>query len=224
MTSTALSYDHYRTDGHDECLMGIGSPNAPAILFVPPLFEELNRTRALIAAIMRRVAERGYGCWLPDLPGTGESERRLGRLSWDQWRSAVGVAAKQIGRGEPLAGVASLRGGALLDDVVPACCAWRFAPVGGASLVRDLNRAGLAAGGGTAGYELAPNMVGPLDLAEPHPVDSLRVVRLESDRSEADLKIEGPALWRRSEPESSPPLAAALSDDLANWVRQCAGS
>ncbi len=224
MTSTALSYDHYRTDGHDEWLMGIGSPNAPAILFVPPLFEELNRTRALIATIMRRVAARGYGCWLPDLPGTGESERRLERLSWDQWRAAVRAAADQVGRGNPLAGVASIRGGALLDDVAPAICSWRFAPVAGASLVRDLNRAGLAAGGGNAGYELAPNMVGPLDLAEPHPVDSPRLVRLESDRGEADLKLEGPALWRRSEPESSPSLAASLSDDLANWVSQCAAS
>lgn len=224
MTSPSLLYDHYQTDGHDEWLMGIGSPNAPAILFVPPLFEELNRTRALIAAIMRRVAARGYGCWLLDLPGTGESGRRLGRLSWDQWRSAVGAAAKQVGKGERLAGVASIRGGALLDDVAPARCGWRFAPVGGASLVRDLNRAGLAAGGAMAGYEMAPNMVGPLDLAEPHPIDSLRTVRLESDRNEADLKIEGPALWRRSEPETSAPLAASLSDDLANWVRQCAAS
>lgn len=224
MTSAALSYDHYSSDGHDEWLMVIGSPNAPAILFVPPLFEELNRTRALIAAIMRRVAALGFGCWLPDLPGTGESERQLGRLSWDQWRGAISAAAKQIGRGGPLAGVASIRGGALLDDVAPAHCAWRFAPVAGASLVRDLKRAGLAAGGGTAGYELAPNMAGPIDLAEPHPVDSLRVVRLESDRAEADLKIEGPALWRRSEPETSPALAASLSDDLAKWVRQCAAS
>ena len=224
MTSAAFSYDHYSTDGHEEWLMVVGLPTAPAILFVPPLFEEMNRTRALMTAMMRRVAARGFGCWLPDLPGTGESERQLGRLSWDQWRSAVGAAAKQIGRGGPLAGVASIRGGSLLDDVVPSRCAWRFAPVAGASLVRDLNRAGLAAGGGTAGYELAPNMAGPLDLAEPHPVDALRTVRLESDRGEADLKIEGPALWRRSEPESAPGLAASLSDDLANWVSQCAAS
>ncbi|HEY5722987.1 MAG TPA: hypothetical protein VIT45_11755 [Allosphingosinicella sp.] len=204
--------------------MGIGSPNAPPILFVPPLFEELNRTRALISAVMRGVASRGYGCWLLDLPGTGESVRPLGRLSWDQWRSAVRAAATQVGHGGPLAGVASIRGGALLDDVAPSRCAWRFAPVAGASLVRDLSRAGLAAGGGMAGYELAPNLMGPLDMAEPHPMDSLRVVRLESDRGEADLKIEGPALWRRSEPESSAALAASLSDDIANWVGQCAGS
>jgi hypothetical protein len=204
--------------------MGIGSPNAPPILFVPPLFEELNRTRALIAAIMRGVASKGYGCWLLDLPGTGESERPLARLSWDQWRSAVRAAAKQVGHGSPLAGVASIRGGCLLDDVAPARCAWRFAPVAGASLLRDLNRAGLAAGGGTAGYELAPNMAGPLDMAEPHPMDMLRVVRLESDRGEGDLKIEGPALWRRSEPESSVALAASLSDDIANWVGRCAAS
>jgi pimeloyl-ACP methyl ester carboxylesterase len=224
VTSTSLSYDHYSADGHEEWLMGIGSPNAPPILFVPPLFEELNRTRALIAAIMRGVASQGFGCWLLDLPGSGESERLLERLSWDQWRSAVRTAAVQISHGNPLAGVVGIRGGSLLDDVAPARCAWRFAPVAGASLVRDLNRAGLAAGGGMAGYELAPNMIGPLDMAEPHPKDSLRIVRLESDRGEAHMKIEGPALWRRSEPESSVALSAALSDDIANWVGRCADS
>ena len=66
--------------------MRIGRADAPAILFVPPLFEEMNRTRALIAAVMRRLAKRGHGCWLLDLGGTGESERdlgerRLGRLA-----------------------------------------------------------------------------------------------------------------------------------------------
>ena len=60
--------------------MRIGAADAPPILFVPPLFEEMNRTRALIAAIMRALAARGYGCWLPDLPGTGESLRALGEV------------------------------------------------------------------------------------------------------------------------------------------------
>ncbi len=54
--------------------------DAPAILFVPPLFEEMNRTRALIVAVMRRLAKRGHGCWLLDLGGTGESERDLAEV------------------------------------------------------------------------------------------------------------------------------------------------
>ena len=72
-----LAYERYRSDGREEWLMRIGAGDAPPILFVPPLFEEMNRTRALIAASMRRLAAQGLGCWLPDLTGTGESDARL---------------------------------------------------------------------------------------------------------------------------------------------------
>jgi hypothetical protein len=101
-------------------MMRIGS--GPALLFLPPLFEEMNRTRALLATVMGILAGEGYGCFLPDLPGTGESERALEEVSWDDWRSAAAAAAEACGA---TAGV-SLRGGALLDDPVPR--RWRFAP------------------------------------------------------------------------------------------------
>jgi pimeloyl-ACP methyl ester carboxylesterase len=224
VTSPGLSYDRYQTGGFDEWVMGIGQAHAPPILFIPPLFEELNSTRALIAEIMRRVAARGFSCWLPDLPGTGESARPLERVSWETWRNAVMAAAQQLAHGEPVAAVASIRGGALLDDSVAAPCVWRFAPVAGASLIHDLQRAGMAAGGGTAGYELAPTLVGPLDIAAPAARENMRIVRLSSDPAEADLKLEGSALWRRSEPETGSGLAAPLADDLVKWVRTCAGS
>jgi pimeloyl-ACP methyl ester carboxylesterase len=204
--------------------MGIGSPNAPPILFLPPLFEELNRTRALIVAIMRRVAAKGHSCWLPDLPGTGESARPLKAVGWETWRIAVKAAGEQLSGTGALVAVASIRGGALLDDAPNAACAWRFAPAPGASLVRDLQRAGLASGGGTAGYELAPTLIGPLDIATPEPREKLRTLRLSSDPAEADLKIEGSALWRRSEPETSSQLAKPLADDLVQWISTCAAS
>lgn len=224
MTSAGLSYHPYQAGGLDEWLMGIGSPNAPPILFIPPLFEELNRTRALLAAVMRRVAATGYSCWLPDLPGTGESGRPLRTISWESWRSAVSAAGKQLSGSGPLLCIASMRGGALLDSSAEAACTWRFAPAAGASLLRDLKRAGLASGGGTAGYELAPTLIGPLDLATPAPKEKSRTVRLSSDPAEADLKIEGSALWRRSEPETGSELAGPIADDLVQWVRTCAAS
>ena len=68
--------------------MRIGDPAAPFILFLPPLFEEMNRTRAFLAGAMRRVAAAGYCCRLPDLPGTGESERALEEVSWQDWQDA----------------------------------------------------------------------------------------------------------------------------------------
>lgn len=224
MTSSILSYDHYRVDGCDEWLAVVGSPHAPPVLFLPPLFEEMNRTRALILAVMRGVAAGGYGCWLPDLPGTGESERALETIGWEQWRSAVAAAAAQLGHGGPLAGVASIRGGCLLDDAVAARCAWRFAPVAGASLARDLSRAGLTSGGGTAGYAPGELLLRQLERAVPGEPAKLRTLRLESDRADADRKIDGPPLWRRAEPESSTELAALLSQDLLDWLGRCAVS
>ncbi|MGZ8998930.1 MAG: hypothetical protein ACXW2T_08755 [Allosphingosinicella sp.] len=224
MTSVDFTYDRYPVDGTHEWRMAIGPSFAPPILFLPPLFEELNRTRALIVAVMRRVASRGHGCWLPDLPGTGESERPLENIDWESWRSAVRAAGDQLARSGSLPSTVAIRGGCLLDDLVPALCAWRFAPVAGASLVRDLNRAGLTSGGGSAGYFPSTLLLGPLERAEPQPLEPLRTVRLATDPAEADLKLEGLPLWRRAEPENSPELADRLAADIVEWIDRCAVS
>jgi pimeloyl-ACP methyl ester carboxylesterase len=224
VTPADFTYDRYPVGGIHEWLMAIGPSHAPPILFLPPLFEELNRTRALIVSVMRRLARHGHGCWLPDLPGTGESERALEQVTWESWRSAVKAAGDQLARGGRLPTTVGIRGGCLLDDLVPAACAWRFAPVAGASLVRDLNRAGLTSGGGFAGYEPSSLLLGPLERAEPKPLDPLRTLRLATDPAEADVKIEGPPLWRRAEPETSSELAELLAGDLIDWIGRCAVS
>src|SRR4051794_15046377 len=169
--------------------MRIGAPAAPLLLFLPPLFEEMTRTRAFLAATMRRVAGASYCCRLPDLPGTGESERALEDVSWQDWQDAARTAA------EGAKAVVSLRGGCLLDAGL-APCAWRLAPVEGASLVRDLERAGLGSEGGGAGYAPSEALLEAVRAASP--AGAARTVRLASDRAEADLKVEGPPLWRRS--------------------------
>lgn len=186
----------------------------PGLLFLPPLFEEMNRTRALLATVMRALAERGLGCWLPDLPGTGESERALEEVSWQDWRDAASAAFDAAGA------VASVgvRGGALLDGASPA--RWRFAPAGGASLARDLARAGLMTEGG-GGYSPSSALLDPLAAAGLEPGDEVRTLRLATDRAEADLKLDGPPLWRRSEPQNSHELADAMASDIAIWVRSC---
>jgi alpha-beta hydrolase superfamily lysophospholipase len=218
-----LAYDRYTVDGCSEWMMRIGAAEAPPILFVPPLFEEMNRTRALIAAMMRSLAARGHGCWLPDLPGTGESERALDEVSWDDWRAAVSEAADHAaaasGR-EPV--VAAIRGGCLVDDAAEGAGHWRFAPVSGASLARDMERSGMA-GIAWAGYRPSPSLKAELEAAVPEPEARLRTVRLASERAEADAKIAGPALWRRSEPGVSAALAEAAAADLAGWAKTCAG-
>ena len=227
-----LAYDRYSSGGSDEWLMRIGPADAPSILFLPPLFEEMNRTRGFIASIMRALAGSGYGCWLPDLPGTGESERPLGDCSWESWRAAAQDSAAHVAQASsrtPL--VASLRGGALLDDAAIAKCHWRFAPAEGASLARDMIRASMVKAEEMkgpevelAGYRLSEGLLGDLTAARAAEVPALRTVRLQSDRNEADTKLGGPALWRRSEPGNDPQLAELIASDIKEWSEQCAAS
>lgn len=219
----ALAYEQFDSDGRREWMMRIGTRDAPPVLVVPPLFEEMNRTRALLAATMRALAARGYGCWLPDLKGTGESEAALASVNWDDWRHDVAAASAHV---EQAAGrpplVASLRGGALIDDAALGIGWWRLAPVAGTSLARDMVRAGLA-GVEWAGYSPPAELRGRLEDAVPVDQAPLRLARLQSDAAAADVKLSGPALWRRSEPGSSAELAEAAAADIAGWHSACAG-
>jgi hypothetical protein len=212
VTSPGLDYARYRAGGRDEWMMRIG--DGPSLLFLPPLFEEMNRTRALLATAMRALAAEGFACWLPDLPGTGESERALEAVSWDDWREAADAAFEAAGA---IASVA-IRGGALLDHDSPA--RWRFAPATGASLARDLARAGLMAEGG-GGYAPSETLLDALAEAEPPAGGTVRTVRLATDRAEAELKLDGPPLWRRAEPQNSFELAEAMASDISRWTREC---
>ena len=220
-----VTYDRYSVAGFEEWMMRVGPAHAPPVLFVPPLFEEMNRSRALIAATMRALAERGFGCWLPDLPGTGESERALPDVSWADWRHGVSEAADHAAAASGRAPVvAAIRGGCLLDDAAEGAGHWRLAPVAGASVAREMERSGAAGGVAWAGYEPFPALRTSLAAAEPAELANLRTLRLAHDRAEADAWIEGPALWRRSEPGTSRELAAAAAADIAEWAKRCAGS
>jgi hypothetical protein len=219
------SYEQYRTPRAYEWMMRIGDPRTPPILFVPPLFEELNRTRALVASIMRSLAAEGHGCWLPDLGGTSESLTPLESVSWDDWRADVAAAAQHVAAASgkaPL--IASIRGGCLIDDGAAADRHWRFAPAAGASLARDMDRASVAGGAAWAGYPASPDLREALAAATAAEVTPLRTLRLSTDPGEADRKVEGPALWRRSEPGNSPQLVELLAMDIAEWRRTCAAS
>ena len=222
MTAAGLAFERYRTRDSEEWLMRIGTVTAPPILFIPPLFEEMNRTRALIASVMRRLAAQGFGCWLPDLSGTGESEAPLGEVSWEDWRHDVVAAARHvIEKAGSAPVVASLRGGALLDDAAAGRGWWRMAQADGFSLARDMKRAGLA-GVEWAGYAPSDALKSALEAAKPAPVTPLRIAQLSSHAGQADAKLPGPALWRRSEPGTSDELAEGAAIDLASWARSCA--
>ena len=204
--------------------MRLGRPQGKTILFVPPLFEEMNRCRALIAGVMRRLAAAGHSCWLPDLSGTGESETDLCEVRWDDWRHDVISAAAHVTEkaGKPL--IASLRGGVLVDDAAQARGWWRFAPADGAAVTRDMVRSGLAGGVEWAGYAPNEGLRAALEPAKAAAVKPLRLARLATDAQPADVKLEGPALWRRSEPGFSAELADAIAADIKKWSLTCGGS
>ncbi len=224
MSPDGLAYEQYQSEAGPEWIMRIGAADAPPVLFAPPLFEEMNRTRALIAATMRALAARGFSCWLPDLRGTGESTMTLEEVTWGHWRHDVTAAAEHVrGRSDQVPLLAALRGGGLIDDMAAAIGRWRLAPVDGASLVRDMVRAGIA-GVEWAGYAASADVRGRLADAKPFAQEPLRTVRLATDAGAADAKIAGPALWRRSEPGNSAELAEAMAADIAAWHATCAGS
>ena len=223
MTAAGPAFERYRTRNSEEWLMRIGAEDAPFILFVPPLFEEMNRTRVLLASIMRRLAADGFGCWLPDLAGTGESLASLAETSFEDWRHDVKAASDHVTQKtghSPV--IASLRGGALLDDSASAIGWWRMSPADGFSLARDMKRAGLA-GVEWAGYAPSEALKSDLEAAKPAAVTPLRTVQLQSHAGLADSRLPGPALWRRSEPGTSDELAEAAAADLASWAHSCAG-
>ncbi|MFS0736360.1 hypothetical protein ABC347_04850 [Sphingomonas sp. 1P06PA] len=225
-----------------EPIFARGPTEGPQILIVQPLFAERNRTRILIGDVMRRLAAHGIGCWLPELPGEGESATLLEQTSWAAWRAAVAAAADHVAaRSGSVPFVASLRGGALLDDAAAARGWWRLAPTGGAALLRDVMRAQLMADreagrGGSlasldaaalagpvslAGMTLTPPLYAGLRDAVPAEVQPLRIVRFEGDGGNASDRLAGEALWRRAEPGRSADTADLIAADIRSWIETC---
>ena len=222
---TGPRYLRYPTGPGEEWMMALGPGEGPQLVLVQPLFEEMNRCRTMLVAVARALAARGIGCWLPDLPGTGESARDLAAVDWREWPLAIAEACRAAAHRAPPF-LAALRGGTLIDGEAEVRGRWHGAPVAGASLLRDFERARDFAGSPRdpsehAGYAIATTMTEALAAAEPGVAD--RLVRLDSDPAPADLKIDAPPPWRLAEPDPAPLLAAALADDLARWIAHCAG-
>ena len=204
------------------------------ILFVPPLFDEANRTRRTLVLAMRALASNRFTTLLPDFPGQNESLVPLEQADLASWQNALADTAATIDG--PLV-IASLRGGALIDHHAKAAAWWRLAPVSGASLLRTLMRARIAAdreAGVTssldslqtdaataalllAGNKLSPAMIAQLGTAETHPVAPFRTVTLGSG---ADA-IAGTPLWLRAEPGEDTAMAKAIAADITAWSTTC---
>jgi hypothetical protein len=213
--------------GQEQCLC-FGPTNATRrILILPPLFDEMNRTRRTLVQTMRELAAREVVTCLPDYPGCNDSMAALAQQSISSWRGAVVRAADIFAATH----VFSVRGGGLMDDA-PSLPVMRLAAVKGTSLVKTLTRAQIASDkesgipttadglaqqalSGTvalAGNMLSAQLWSDLDSAVPAQSD------LISEMNLAD--IQSSALWLRAEPGYDADMAAALAEALDVWSVQ----
>jgi hypothetical protein len=204
--------DRYRWVGGEEAMLRFGPDDAPVVVAALPLLEEANRTRAFVVTLLRRLAERGIGGVLPDLPGQGESLAPTSSMTLTDLRTAFSAASP------PGARSLAVRSGALLDG--RATLRWHLAPQTGPDLARELRR--LRAMGhrdDVAGNPLSARLLS--ELEQDLPLQPARVVRLRGDARLADRHVDGAPLWRRAEPDNDLELAAILADDIAEWITTC---
>ncbi len=213
----------YSWADRDEQLLTCGPDGAEQrILFVPPLFDEMNRVRRTLVEAMRILGDTGISSTLPDLPGCNESQAKLEDQSLEDWRDAITAAAKAIDATQTF----SVRGGALIDDG-PALPTIRLSPAKGKSLLNMLVRTRIV-GDKEAGVTTTAEALrteaenGSVELAG-HNISALMWNGLETaeipDGSDAALlkpaDVDGSALWLRAEPQHDPAMAAGLAEMLA---------
>lgn len=221
MTDGGLEIGDYAWREGREAMLRVGPADGPVVVAVPALFEEANRTRALLVAVLRRLAAGGIGGALPDLPGQNESLVPTEAARLTDWRAAFAAAVAALGRP---AHVLAVRGGALVDLEAEVASRWYLAPLSGEAQVRELQRLRAAGGGGYyAGNGIHDVMMAELADAEPAILPPLRVTRLVADPRPADVTFPAAPPWRASEPRSDAALAAAIAADIATWVAGCDG-
>ncbi|MFD2782473.1 hypothetical protein ACFS32_16915 [Novosphingobium pokkalii] len=191
------------------------------VLIVPPLFDEMNRARAMLVAVMRDLAAAGIASVLPDLPGCGESVQDFAAQSLNAWRAATAAAARHFGashvlalRGEPWWRRLPCPAGRSIRCMAMPCCAPAARRCAGGAGARGRERRGSAArtgaGAGAGAGRLSLWRGADCRVARrDHAGRRLRALAL------ADLAAPGPAPWLRQEPAPAPALAAALAARVA---------
>ena len=216
-------------DSPEFCLSFGAATSARRILIIPPLFDEMNRMRRVLASAMRMLATQDIASVMPDLPGCNESLSLMRDQNLSAWRTALTAAANAAS----VTHIASIRGGALIDDICTALPHWRLSPVKGDAVLKAMLRTRVA-GDKEAGLsttsealitraqtediELAGNILGPqmvADLAMTLPVQ-LEKLQLRTLGDGPDM-IAGKALWLRAEPQDDADFAAAIATDIAAW-------
>jgi len=200
----------------EEAAVAFDKDRTARLLIVPPLFEEMNRTRRFLIQTQRALDGAGIDSFLPDLPGCNENPQAFSAQSLGSWRDAMMAAARHFRATHVLA----LRGGALVFPT--SLPGWVLEPIKGASILRQLLRArvvsareagraedsaellerGRNEGLHLAGYRLSAALVAGLDAAVPQD-EGQRIIR--------QSELGGGGLWLRSEPGEDPAQSAALA-------------
>lgn len=199
---------HYDWAGGREALWRFGPDTGPVVVAALPLFEEANRTRTFVVTVLRMLAERGIAGVLPDLPGQGESLVPTGAMRIADMRAALAAIPGDYSF--------AIRSGAMLD-AGERKGRWYLSPQG-PELLRELKRMSQPGVEDFAGNIIPAEVLTEIDFHRPAPA---RVARLTSDPAPADIQFDAAPLWRRSEPDNDPALAALIADDIAVWVRAC---
>ena len=209
----------------EESAFCLDQGRALRLLIVPALFDEANKLRRLTVDVMRRFDRAGIDCFLPDLPGCNESLAPLETQTPEGWRAAMLAAAEHFAATQVLA----IRGGALVTPSHLPC--WRYAPVNGASALRQMMRArilssreagieesqqGLTELALKQGIELAGHRLGPAFISQ---FQSLTPpVGLLMHDIPQDM-VGGAGLWLRAEPDEDRQQADALAAIVAIGIR-----
>lgn len=232
--SPAPAFVSYEFADREELCLCHAAQSSRRVMLVPPLFDEMNRMRKLLVDVMRSLETLEVGSFLPDLPGTNESLITLEQVRLSDWQEALQACARK----HDIAHIASFRGGALTIAGMEEAEHWIFSPVKGATLLRTMMRAKVAADresglstsladltaqAGDGSLELAGNILGSdlfaqLNAADIPDMHNQRLVRLESDGKPADSHIPGSALWLRAEPDDDPAMSSAIARDIAGWM------
>lgn len=196
------------------------------LLIVPALFDEGNKMRRFTVEVMRRLSASGIACFLPDLPGLNESSLPLEEQTPSDWQAAMEGAARHFAATHMLA----IRGGALAAPRnVPG---WHYAPLAGASQLRQMLRARILASreagrsetqdsllehGRVKGLELAGYRLGPDFLSE---FGGIVADARPDVQTITQDRLGGPGLWMRPEPGEDASQADALAAVIAVGVAQ----
>lgn len=222
---TGPRFETYDWSGGREAMLRFGPDTGPIVMAALPLFEEANRTRQLLVTILRALAAHGIGSVLPDFPGTGDSLVVTSDARLRDQRKAYVDLARFLGRNTY--GM-SIRSGALFDIDAALLGRWQLSPQTGEDLMRELDRTRANTRSAPtnetdyAGNALSRDMLTDLREATPYlGGGAQRIVRLESDPREANVKYAASPLWRRSEPGNDIALAQILAADISQWIASC---